>query len=85
MTISYSVAMAEAMKSEMIRKYSEMDIDELLSQLNENELEQLVGMVSFSSLKSPIEFRFLNFELDVSISRPVLQLFDIGTLTVSVN
>ena len=30
----------------MIRKYSEMDIDELLSQLNENELEQLVGMVS---------------------------------------
>ncbi|XP_022653152.1 tropomodulin-like isoform X2 [Varroa jacobsoni] len=37
--------MAEAMRNDMIRKYSEMDIDELLSQLNENELEQLSGMV----------------------------------------
>ncbi|XP_003740580.1 tropomodulin [Galendromus occidentalis] len=40
-----AIAMAEAMKNDMIRKYSEMDIDELLSQLNESELEQLVGMV----------------------------------------
>ncbi|XP_022653151.1 tropomodulin-like isoform X1 [Varroa jacobsoni] len=40
-----AIAMAEAMRNDMIRKYSEMDIDELLSQLNENELEQLSGMV----------------------------------------
>lgn len=37
--------MAEAMRNDLIRKYSDMDIDELLSQLNENELEQLSGMV----------------------------------------
>ncbi|OQR75021.1 tropomodulin-like, partial [Tropilaelaps mercedesae] len=40
-----AVAMAEAMRNDMIRKYSDVDIDELLSQLNENELEQLTGMV----------------------------------------
>lgn len=45
LVIFFSIAMAEAMRNDMIRKYSEMDIDELLSQLNENELEQLSGMV----------------------------------------
>lgn len=54
LVIFFSIAMAEAMRNDMIRKYSEMDIDELLSQLNENELEQLSGMVCKKNWMLPL-------------------------------